>query len=152
MYGQSRIFFVMARDGLLPQIMSRVSARTGAPVIVTVFTAALVALVAGVFPLGKIAEVANAGTLAAFVAVAVCMLVMRRREPTRRRPFRAPVPWVVGPLAITGCIYLFFSLAGITREIFVAWNALGLAAYFLYARGHSRLGQAEALGGKGKAV
>jgi len=152
MYGQSRIFFVMARDGLLPQIMSRVSARTGAPVIVTLFTAALVALVAGVFPLGKIAEVANAGTLAAFVAVAVCMLVMRRREPTRRRPFRAPVPWMVGPLAIAGCIYLFFSLAGITREIFVAWNALGLAAYFLYARSHSRLGKAEALGGKGKAV
>jgi len=90
MYGQSRIFFVMARDGLLPRVMSRVSARTGAPVVVTVFTAMLVCVVAGVFPLGQIAEVANAGTLAAFVAVAICMLVMRRRDPDRRRPFRTP--------------------------------------------------------------
>ena len=84
----------------------------------------------------------DAGTLAAFVAVALCMLVMRRREPARPRPFRAPVPWLLGPLAIAGCVYLFFSLAGITREIFLAWNALGLAVYFLYAHGHSRLGKA----------
>ncbi|HEY5070753.1 MAG TPA: amino acid permease [Caulobacteraceae bacterium] len=139
MYGQSRIFFGMARDGLLPETMSRVSARTGSPVIMVAFTAALVALVAGVFPLGKIAEVANAGTLAAFIAVAVCMLVMRRRDPARARPFRAPAAWLVGPLAIGGCVYLFFSLASVTREIFVAWNAIGLGAYFLYARTHSRL-------------
>jgi len=144
MYGQSRIFFVMARDGLLPETLSRVSKRTGAPVIVTFSTALLVALVAGVFPLGKIAEVANAGTLAAFIAVSVCMLVMRRRDPGRARPFRTPAPWLVGPLAIAGCIYLFFSLAPVTREIFVAWNGLGLIAYFLYAKGHSRLGRAGA--------
>jgi APA family basic amino acid/polyamine antiporter len=144
MYGQSRIFFVMARDGLLPEAMSAVSARTGAPVIMTLFTALLVCLVAGVFPLGKIAEVANAGTLAAFIAVAVCMLVMRARDPTVARPFRTPMAWVVGPLAIAGCIYLFFSLAGVTREVFVLWNTIGLAAYFLYAKGHSRLGRSAA--------
>jgi len=139
MYGQSRIFFVMARDGLLPRAMSALSARTGTPVIMTAFTALVVALVAGVFPLGKIAEVANAGTLAAFIAVSVCMLVMRVREPGRGRPFRAPAPWLVGPLAVAGCLYLFFSLAHITQVIFVIWNLIGVAVYFAYAMRHSRL-------------
>jgi APA family basic amino acid/polyamine antiporter len=139
MYGQSRIFFVMARDGLLPRAMSVLSARTGAPTIMTAVTAAIVALVAGVFPLGKIAEVANAGTLAAFIAVSVCMLVMRVREPDRVRPFRTPAPWLIGPLAVAGCIYLFFSLAHITQEIFVVWNLVGVGVYFAYAVRHSRL-------------
>ncbi|HZK99346.1 MAG TPA: amino acid permease, partial [Caulobacteraceae bacterium] len=139
MYGQSRIFFVMARDGLLPRAMSRLNARTATPVIMIAFTAVVVSVVAGVFPLGKIAEVANAGTLAAFIAVSVCMLVLRVRDPGRARPFRTPAPWVVGPLAVAGCIYLFFSLAHLTQVVFLIWNLIGLAAYFAYAIRHSRL-------------
>jgi APA family basic amino acid/polyamine antiporter len=139
MYGQSRIFFVMARDGLLPRSMSKVSLRTGTPVVMTVFTAIVVSIIAGVFPLGEIASVANAGTLAAFIAVSLAMLVLRVRDPHRPRVFRAPMAWVIGPVAILGCIYLFTSLSHTAQIAFFVWNAIGLAAYFLYAMHASRL-------------
>ena len=138
MYGQSRIFFVMARDGLLPQRLARVSAKTGTPVLVTLMTGVVGAVIAGLLSLKDIAALANAGTLCAFIAVSACMLVMRRREPDRARPFRAPAAWVVGPAAIAGCLYLFTSLEFATIWRFFAWNALGLAVYVLYARPRSR--------------
>jgi APA family basic amino acid/polyamine antiporter len=139
MYGQSRIFFVMARDGLLPERLGRVHPKTGTPVAMTLVTAIVVAVIAGLFPLAHIAALANAGTLCAFVAVSLCMLVLRVREPLRARSFRAPLAWVVGPLAIVGCIYLFFSLPQITRVNFVIVNGIGLAFYFVYSIRHSRL-------------
>jgi basic amino acid/polyamine antiporter, APA family len=139
LYGQSRIFFVMARDGLLPRGLSTVSARSGTPVRITLFTAVVTAVLAGIVPLGQIAALANAGTLAAFVAVAVCLLVLRRREPDRPRVFRTPLAWVVGPLAIGGCIYLFLSLPLQTQVWFLVWNAVGLVIYFAYARRNSVL-------------
>ena len=83
-YGQSRIFFVMARDGLLPQSLARVSGR-GSPTRITIFTAIVVAVLAGLIPLAELAALANAGTLTAFIAVALCMLVMRRRAPDAPR-------------------------------------------------------------------
>lgn len=135
-YGQSRIFFVMARDGLLPAGLAKVSAR-GTPVRITLFTAAVVAVLAGVLPLNEIAALANAGTLAAFVAVCVCMLVLRRRAPTARRTFRAPLAWVIGPGGILGCLYLFASLPTRTQAWFLLWNAIGLVVYFVYARGRA---------------
>ena len=138
MYGQSRIFFVMARDGLLPERLARVDDRTGTPVLVTLLTGVVVAVIAGLLSLKDIAALANAGTLCAFIAVAACMLVMRRREPGRERPFRAPAAWLVGPLAIVGCLYLFTSLEFATIWRFFAWNALGLLVYALYARRRSR--------------
>ena len=141
MYGQSRIFFVMARDGLLPRAMSTVSKRTNTPVVMTVFTALVVSVIGGVFQLGQLAEIANSGTLAAFTAVAACMLVMRVRDPGRPRVFRAPGAWIVGPLAIFGCIYLFFSLKQATQVYFLIWNAIGVVVYLVYARHSSRLAQ-----------
>ena len=139
-YGQSRIFFVMSRDGLLPRSLSKVGQR-GTPVTITVFTAILVAALAGVARLDEIAALANAGTLAAFVAVSACLLVLRVREPGRARVFRTPLAWVVGPLAILGCLYLFFSLPTKTQVWFVLWNVIGVIAYFVYARGNSILGK-----------
>ncbi|SFP72747.1 amino acid permease [Sphingomonas rubra] len=133
LYGQSRIFFVMARDGLLPDRLAKVSAR-GVPVRITVFTAAIVMLFAGFLPIDAIAALANAGTLTAFVAVAVCMLVMRRRAPDMARPFRTPAAWLVGLGAIGGCLYLFVSLPTRTQLWFLGWNLVGLAIYLLYAR------------------
>ena len=133
LYGQSRIFFVMARDRLLPEGLARVSAR-GTPVRITLFTAALVMLFASFLPIDAIAALANAGTLTAFVAVAVCMLVMRRRSPEMPRPFRAPAATLVGLGAIGGCLYLFVSLPSRTQLWFLLWNLVGLAVYFLYAR------------------
>ncbi|WP_294007616.1 amino acid permease [Sphingomonas sp.] len=130
-FGQSRIFFTVARDGLLPSSLARVSSR-GTPVRITMFTAIVVAVIAGIFPLAKIAALANAGTLAAFVAVCAAMLVLRRREPDRERKFRAPLAWPVGIVGILGCLYLFISLPVLTQTFFLAAQAIGLLLYFVY--------------------
>ena len=140
LFGQSRIFFVMARDGLLPEALAKVSKR-GAPVRITALTAVLVAIIAGVMPLDAIAALANAGTLAAFVAVCVCMLVMRRRAPDAPRTFRTPLAPVVGTIGVLGCIYLFFSLPHRTQEYFLLWNVAGLVLYFLYGRQRANAGE-----------
>ena len=133
LFGQSRIFFTMARDGMLPVSLAKVS-RRGSPVRITVFTAIIVAVIAGLLPIDEIAALANAGTLAAFTAVAVCMMVLRRRAPDAPRMFRTPLWWLVGAGAVLGCIYLFFSLPMKTQLWFLAWNAFGVVIYFAYAR------------------
>lgn len=133
LYGQSRIFFTMARDGLLPRALATVSAR-GAPVRITLVTAAIVAVIAGLLPLGEIAALANAGTLAAFVAVCIALIVARRTMPDAPRPFRTPLGPVIAAAGALGCVYLFISLPGTTQLYFALWNAAGLAVYFLYAR------------------
>ncbi|MGQ2931961.1 MAG: amino acid permease, partial [Sphingopyxis sp.] len=128
-YGQSRIFFTMARDGLLPKGLAKLSSR-GSPVRITFFTALVVAVLAGFIPLDELAALANAGTLAAFTAVSVCMLIMRVRAPDAPRTFRTPLPWVVGGIAVLGCIYLFISLPAQTQIWFFIWNIAGLGVYF----------------------
>ena len=138
MYGQSRIFFVMARDGLLPTRLARVSKRTGTPILITFLTGLSIAAVAGIFKLDEIAEMANAGTLLAFISVALCMMVLRRRAPEMPRLFRCPAPFVVGTLAILGCTYLILSLANHTLIRFAVWNAIGLVIYVTYGRVRSR--------------
>ena len=130
-YGQSRIFFTVARDGLLPPSLARVS-RRGTPVRITVFTAIVTSVFAGLIPLTAIAALANAGTLAAFVAVCAAMLVLRRREPDTERKFRAPLPWLVGLGGIFGCIYLFISLPSRTQIFFVTAQVIGLFLYAIY--------------------
>ena len=130
-YGQSRIFFTVARDGLLPGSLARVSSR-GTPVRITVFTAIVTSVFAGLIPLASIAALANAGTLAAFVAVCAAMLVLRRREPNTERKFRAPLPWVVGLGGIFGCLYLFISLPTRTQLFFLAAQVIGLVLYAIY--------------------
>jgi basic amino acid/polyamine antiporter, APA family len=143
MYGQSRIFFVMARDGLIPEGLATVHRTRGTPVLMTVITGVFVAGIAAVVPLDKIALLANAGTLCAFIAVAVCLLVLRRRDPNRVRAFRAPLAWVVGPVCILGCLYLFLTgLPEFTQWWFVIWNGVGLVVYFLYGMRKSRLARA----------
>lgn len=142
LYGQSRIFFVMARDGLFPQALATVSPRTGTPVRITVVTAVVIAMLAAFVPLGDIAALANAGTLVAFISVSVCMLVLRRTAADRPRLFRTPVPWLIGPAAILGCLYLFWSLPRTTHISFAVWSSAGLALYLLW--GARRLQRARA--------
>jgi APA family basic amino acid/polyamine antiporter len=133
LYGQSRIFFVMARDRMLPESLATVS-RRGTPVRITIFTAGVVTFFAAFFPIDQIAALANAGTLTAFAAVGICMLVMRRRAPDAVRPFRTPAAWLVGLGAAFGCLYLFISLPHQTQLLFGVWNLIGLLLYFAWAR------------------
>lgn len=132
LYGQSRIFFVMARDGLLPRALAHVSPRSGAPVRMTLVTAVVVAALAGLAPLSEIASLANAGTLAAFIAVSAALLALRRTAPDAPRRYRAPAAWLVAPAAIAGCLYLFWNLQPKTQMFFAAWNVVGLAGYFVW--------------------
>ena len=141
LFGQTRIFLVMARDGLLPRGLSRVSSR-GTPVVVTIFTAVIVAALAGVMRLDELASLANAGTLAAFCAVGVCLMVMRVRDPNRPRVFRAPLWPVVGAITVIGCIIFFLSLKTSTQIWFALWNVAGLVIYLLYGARRSRLATA----------
>lgn len=140
LYGQSRIFLVMARDGFLPSGLAKISSR-GTPARITAVTAVVVAVLAALTPLDMIASLANAGTLCAFIAVAICVLVSRRRDPGAKRPFRTPLPWLVAPLAVLGCLYLFSSLQEVTQWSFLAWNVFGLLIYFLFARRRATLTQ-----------
>jgi basic amino acid/polyamine antiporter, APA family len=140
-YGQSRIFFVMARDGLLPRNLARVSGR-GSPVRITLFTAVIVGILAGLVPLAELAALANAGTLTAFIAVCVCMLIMRRRSPDAPRKFSTPLPWLVGVGGIAGCLYLLYSLPQRTQLWFLGAHVVGLAIYVLYSSRKSLAGQA----------
>jgi APA family basic amino acid/polyamine antiporter len=133
-YGQSRIFFTVARDGLLPPALARVSQR-GTPVRITIFTAVVTSVFAGLIPLASIAALANAGTLAAFVAVCSAMLTLRRREPLAERKFRTPVPWLVGFIGIAGCLYLFYSLPTRTQLFFLSAQVIGLVLYAIYGSG-----------------
>src|SRR4051794_26557065 len=142
-YGQSRIFFVMARDRLLPPGLARVSAR-GTPVRITLFTAVVVGILAGLVPLSELAALANAGTLTAFIAVSACMLVMRRRAPDAQRKFSTPFAWAIGPFGIAGCLYLFVSLPSRTQLYFFAAHVVGLGLYFLYGARRSTAGRAAA--------
>ncbi|HEY5710337.1 MAG TPA: amino acid permease [Allosphingosinicella sp.] len=142
-YGQSRIFFVMARDGLIPRNLARVSSR-GSPVRITIFTAIVVAVLAGLIPLADLAALANAGTLTAFIAVCVCMLVMRQRAPNAERRFRTPAAWPVGIFGILGCLYLLYSLPQRTQIWFLGAQIVGLAIYFAYGARRSVAGEAGA--------
>ena len=139
-YGQSRIFFVMARDRLIPPGLARVSSR-GSPVRITLFTAIVVGTLAGLIPLDQLAALANAGTLVAFMAVCACMLVMRRRAPDAPRKFRTPLAWPVGIFGILGCAYLFYSLPHTTQIYFVCAHVVGLAIYFAYGMQRSVAGR-----------
>ena len=142
MYGQSRIFFVMARDGLLPASLARVNAKTGTPVLMTLLTGALSALLSGFLSLKDIAELANAGTLAAFIAVGLAVIILRVRDPNRPRVFSTPLWQLVAPGAILGCLYLFSSLPAKTQLYFVYAHVIGFAVYFLYGVRKSALARA----------
>ncbi len=141
MFGQTRIFFVMSRDGLLPQAFSKIHPRYGTPHVITVLTGIAVALFAAFFPVGQLANISNSGTLFAFAAVSIAVMMLRRTDPSRKRPFRTPVIWLTAPIAIAGCIYLFSSLDGRSIVLFFIWAAIGLAVYFAYSRSRSHVGR-----------
>lgn len=140
-FGQTRIFFVMARDGLLPEKLSTVHPKYKTPHIVTMLTGGVVALGAAFFPVGQLADISNAGTLYAFMMVAIAVMMLRKKDPLRKRAFRVPVVWVVAPLTIVGCVFLFFNLPTQAMLFLPIWGAIGIVVYFVYSRSHSHLGR-----------
>jgi basic amino acid/polyamine antiporter, APA family len=140
-FGQTRIFFVMSRDGLLPEVLSRVHPRFRTPHIVTAITDIAVVIAAAFFPVGQLADISNAGTLYAFLMVAVAVMMLRRSDPGRRRSFRVPGVWFVAPLTIVGCLFLFLNLPTAAMLFLPGWSVLGLFVYFLYSRRRSHLGR-----------
>lgn len=139
LYGQSRIFFAMSRDGLLPPVFSQVHPRFRTPARVILVTGLAVALIAGLMPIQQVAELVNVGTLAAFMLVSVAVLVLRSTRPELHRPFRTPWVPLVPLLAIVFCGYLIASLDAVTLWRFVIWMLLGFVIYFAYAQRHSHL-------------
>ncbi len=140
-FGQTRIFFVMSRDGLLPDKLSTVHPRYRTPHVVTIMTGVAVAIAAAFFPVGKLADISNAGTLYAFMMVAIAVMVLRRADPGRRRSFRVPAVWIIAPLTMAGCVFLFLNLPTAAMLFLPGWGLIGIVIYFLYSRGHSHMGK-----------
>ncbi|HZY58131.1 MAG TPA: amino acid permease, partial [Candidatus Binataceae bacterium] len=137
--GQSRIFFAMSRDGLLPPVFSRVHPRFRTPHIPTIATGIAVGLTAALLPIEEIAELTNIGTLFAFVLVCIGIWILRHADPERKRPFKAPLVPLVPILGVVFCGYLMSVLPALTWMRFFVWLGVGLVIYFIYGRYHSRV-------------
>jgi APA family basic amino acid/polyamine antiporter len=137
--GQPRIFFSMARDGLLPKKFAAVHPRFKTPYVTTILTGAVVGVTSMFTNIDEMVDLTNIGTLFAFVLVCIGVMVLRRREPDRPRAFRTPFVPAVPILGILSCVYLMFGLPEITWLRFGGWLLLGIAIYFLYGYRHSRL-------------
>jgi APA family basic amino acid/polyamine antiporter len=138
-YAQTRAFFAMARDGLIPEGICKVHSRFGTPHIATIFVGTMIALISGFTPIGIVAEMCNIGTLFAFIVTSACVLILRKTHPDLNRPFRCPAAWVVAPLAIICSLIIMFSLPGATWVRFVLWSVLGAVIYVAYGARHSKL-------------
>ncbi len=140
--GQIRVLFAMARDRLLPHRLAQ-TGEHGTPVRLTILVGAVVAAGAAFFPIAKLEEMVNVGTLFAFVLVSAGVIILRRSRPDLQRAFRAPlVPWL--PIAaIVACLWLMLNLTALTWVRFLVWMAIGMAVYFFYGRRHSAVGRRE---------
>ena len=139
LYGQVRIFMVMARDGLLPAPFAKVHPKHMTPHICTWITGVATALIAGIFPLPMIIDLCNIGTLFAFVLVSIGVVVLRKTRPEVERRFRTPGVPFTPLITVAFCFYLMYSLPGITWIRFGIWMLAGLAIYFLYGVRHSKI-------------
>jgi APA family basic amino acid/polyamine antiporter len=137
--GQVRIFYVMARDRMLPPFVARVDARSHTPVLTTVVTGVLVAILAGVIPIEALLALVNVGTLSAFTIVCIGVFVLRLRKPAALRPFRAPFVFVTAPLGALLCLFIMTGLGTATWIRFVVWFIVGVAIYAGYGYRHSLL-------------
>ncbi|HVA77501.1 MAG TPA: amino acid permease [Candidatus Binataceae bacterium] len=140
--GQSRVFFAVSRDGLLPAAFSRIHPRFRTPYIPTTLTGIAVGITAALLPIQEIAELTNIGTLFAFVLVCLGLMILRWIAPDMRRPFRTPLVPVVPSLGVIFCLYLMLSLPVVTWIRFFVWMAIGFGIYFSYGRFHSRVAAA----------
>jgi APA family basic amino acid/polyamine antiporter len=137
--GQPRIFYAMARDGLLPPIFCRVHPRYKTPYIGTLVTGVLAAAIGGLFPVTILGELVSIGTLLAFTTVCIGVLVLRYTRPDLKRPFRVPAPWLVCVSGALICLGMMASLPHDTWLRLIVWTALGFLIYFFYGAKHSKL-------------
>ena len=145
-YGQTRILFAMARDGMMPEIFHKVNPRTLTPVPNTVIVATVIALLAGLIPINFLAEMTSIGTLVAFLVVSIGVMVLRRTHPELPRGFKVPLYPVTPLLAIAGCIWIIRDLKPVTIWVFLIWVTVALAWYAYYGFKHSHLGRHEHVG------
>ncbi|CAM5553204.1 amino acid permease [Streptomyces sp. TSRI0384-2] len=139
--GQTRVFFAMSRDGLLPRAFSRVHPRFGTPYRSTLLLGGVVALLAGFTSIDELAELVNIGTLFAFVVVALGVILLRRSRPDLPRAFRTPLVPLVPVLSVLASLWLMLNLPAETWLRFGVWMLIGVAVYFVYGRTHSRVGR-----------
>jgi APA family basic amino acid/polyamine antiporter len=142
--GQSRVFYSMARDGLLPEWVNKVHPKFQTPWITSIVTGLAVAIPAGWFTVREAGSLVSIGTLLAFVIVSIGILVLRVREPGLARPFKAPVIWFTAPAGALSALYLMVSLPWRTWERLIIWFVIGLVLYGTFGYRHSRLGRRQA--------
>lgn len=138
-YAQTRIFFAMSRDGLLPAFFCTVHATRKTPFAATWLIGTIIAVVGGAVPLNALAEMVNIGTLSAFAIIALGVIVLRRTRPDLPRKFVCPWVPVLPTVAILFCVFLMLQLSALTWYCFMIWSMLGMLIYFLYSRRHSLL-------------
>src|SRR5437762_6468435 len=144
--GQSRIFWTMADDGLLPEFVSRVHPKFCTPWITTILTGIVVAIFAALFTVREAGSLVSIGTLLAFMIVSIGVLVLRIREPHLPRTFKTPAVWVVAPLGALSALYLMIALPWRTWERLIIWFVIGMVIYFFYGVHRSKLAQAKTSG------
>ena len=133
-FGQTRVFLAMSRDGMIPQGMVKIHPKYGTPHKITIITGIAVSVLSGLLPINVIAELCNLGTLFAFSIVSIGVAVLRKTQPDIHRPFRCPAVKIVVPLAVLSCGFLIANLPKETFIFFGIWNVIGLVVYFTYSR------------------
>ncbi|MFJ3641362.1 amino acid permease [Streptomyces sp. NPDC090108] len=141
--GQTRVFFAMSRDGLLPRFFSHTHPRFRTPYRPTILLGVIIAVIAGFTSLQTLGELVNIGTLFAFIIVAISVVILRRTRPDLHRAFRTPWVPVIPVLSVCASLWLMLNLPAETWLRFAIWMAIGFAVYFAYGRSHSRLGLRE---------
>jgi APA family basic amino acid/polyamine antiporter len=139
MMGQSRIYYAISKDGLLPSLFSKVTARRGVPQNATIFAGIATGIIAGLFPLNVLGELVSIGTLMAFTIVCVSVMVLRKTHPELKRPFKVPLVWLIPSLGAFFCLLQMASLPWSTWLRLILWMLAGIVIYFLYSKRHSLL-------------
>lgn len=145
-YGQTRILFAMARDGMIPELFHRVDPRTRTPRANTLIVSCVVALLAGFIPINFLAEMTSVGTLVAFTVVSIAVIILRQREPDLPRTFRVPLYPLLPVVSVLGCLWIIQDLRALTLIVFLGWAGLVLVWYLAYGVRHSHLGRHEHVG------
>jgi APA family basic amino acid/polyamine antiporter len=138
-YGQPRIFFAMARDGLLPEWVARVDPKTRIPYAATLATGVITAVLSMIGDAAETYDLTNIGTLFAFALVCAGVMVLRVVDPNRDRPFKVPYVWVIAPLGVAACLFI---MVGLPRQAWIAfgwWLLIGMTIYVGYGYRHSKL-------------